>query len=163
MLISELVQDARVTVSKLDDPDISNEQVTYVLRQAMRILSAKTGIKFTVTGTTWDTWDITDPIVDDALIAIIVLQAKYLIHSSSLTIKTKVGPILVEYDPKTLDRELEILDDLIEAYAAENNLTLPNGFTVVSMNEYDMVLNPDVVINTVEGAEFGNIFREFWN
>ena len=163
MLLTDLITGMRITVSTLDDPtDVTDEQVVNILRQGMRILSAWTGFKFIVAGATWDAWDVTSPVMDDSLSAIIMLQAKYLLHSNSIVIKTKVGPILVDYDPKALDREQSFLYDLVQAYATTNGLLIPTGFSVVSMNEYDMILNPNIAINTINGAQFGFIFNDFW-
>lgn len=154
MLITELVDAAKLTSSALED--LEDDAIVNLLRHSLRMLSARSGIKFTVTGATWDTYSIDSPTVTDSLAAVITLQAKQIINGSNSTIKTKVGSISVEYNPVAWERDELFLEKLLEGYAAEAGISLTTGYAVIGFNEYDLTLNPWIDINTIDRAIYGS-------
>jgi hypothetical protein len=168
MLISTLVPQCQYASDQL--AGLQSQDVVGIINLAIMLLSAKTGIKFSITGATWDLYDLTIAInnpqslvIDNNLLVLIILQTKQVVNSSSNVIRTKFGSVLIDYDPKAWQRDEDMLDNLIQSYAVTNNVNIPTGFYAMSLNEYDLTLNPNFMLNILDGTMFGYLInQDFW-
>lgn len=147
MFLKDLTGSAKRSTERLGD--LTDAEVVGYLQDSLDALTLRLGINFTVAGNTWDTYDVTLPDIDRGLARIIVLQAKQIANSSSNVERTKVGDLTVQYDNKAWERDEQTLEDLIESYAEEHGISIPSGYVAFSSNEYDLLLNPDINLDTL--------------
>lgn len=152
LLVRDLAKSVTYVVDKLNDPSIGDDTLVGFLMTALMYLTVSTGIKFTITGTSYTDYTITDPVVNDDLKAIILLQTKQIANGNSNVTKAKVGSLQVDYDPKAWQRDQDYLEKMINYYASENNITTPSSYVVDSMNEFDIALNPYTWLGLLDNA-----------
>lgn len=150
LLVKDLIAKARRSTMTLDPQSYSDEDVAYILFDALEMLSVK-GFEFIFNnGTTWDTIGLVSPMPTPELNAIITLQAKILVNNANPLSSLHITGLAQVFDKKQILQDESRLESLVVDY-----LTALNPYQFVQ-NEYDVLANPGIQIRTMRSLLFPN-------
>lgn len=132
-------------------PEIyADQDVAWLVFDALESLSTQ-GFEFIFNnGTTWDTVGLVSPMTTPGLNAIIALQTKILVTGSNPLASLSITGMSEHFDKTQIERDEANLAWMIIDYLTDQN---PYQFV---QNEYDVLANPGLQIRTLRSLLFPN-------
>lgn len=150
LLVKDMVAKVRRTTATLSPEIYSDQDVAWIVFDALELLSVK-GFEFIFNaGTTWDTAGLVAPATTPGFNAIIALQTKILVNGANPLTSLSITGLSQTFDKKQIQADDAALDWLIIDYLTDLN---PYQFV---QNEYDVLANPGVQIRTLRSLLFPN-------
>jgi hypothetical protein len=150
LLVTDLVAKSRRQTATLSPEIYSDQDVAWLVFDALELLSVK-GFEFVFNaGMTWDTAGLVSPPPTPGLNAIIALQVKILANGANPLNSLSITGISQTFDKKQIQADDAALEWLIIDYLTDLN---PYQFV---QNEYDVLANPGVQIRTLRSLLFPN-------